>query len=142
LYSTSPMNPRAGHRYIPLQKTLEATVEPNATTGANEQREAVVHMVGIEEPLQPTQSSYRIISTVRSAILLCSIIITNCFCSALICLCLWEFSKIDNLDPWQKRAFNTLSILLSAALSFGIGFLCDQVGFLAKGQFSRVHLTL
>jgi len=121
------MNQGTSHGYNPPPKTPEATV-------ANEKPNAIADPVAeTKEPLQPTQSSYRAISTGRSGIRLGSIIIVNCFCSGFICLCLWYFSKIDDLTRWEKRAFNTLSLLLSAALASGIGFLCDQIGLLARG---------
>ena len=44
------------------------------------------------------------------------------------------YSKIDDLTKWQKREFNTLALLLSAALGFGIGFLFNQVGLMARGK--------
>jgi len=123
-----------GHDYTPLRKSLEADADPNATPGVKQEPKAVVHDAEIQEPLQNTQSSYRAISTVRSAIPLGSIIITNCFCSSLLCLCLWGFSRIDNLNKLEKRGFNALSLLLSATLGFGIGLLCDKIGFLARGK--------
>ncbi|KAF8423525.1 hypothetical protein EV426DRAFT_601855 [Tirmania nivea] len=82
---------------------------------------------------QLTEPSYQSISTVRTAILLCFIIAGNCLCSCFICLCLWGFSKIEDLTRWEKRAFNALSLLLSGALGFGIGFLLNQIGLLARG---------
>jgi len=125
------MNPAASH---PLEKSPDA--DYNAVPRAHEKQNAETDQASveeIEETLHPTKSSYRAISTGRSGILLCSIIIANCFCSIFICLCLWGFSKIDDLTRWEKRSFNTLSLLLSACLSFGIGFLCDHVGLLARG---------
>ena len=88
--------------------------------------------------LAPT---YRAISTTRSAILLGAIIAGNCLCSGFIALCLWGFSTINHLSPWQKRAFNALSLLLSGVLGFGIGFLLDRIGLLARGTLlqSKAH---
>ena len=136
--SISPMNPRTAHCYVYFGKTPEEVIEPNASPEENEKPKVILHVAGSEEPLQPP---YREISTARSATLLSSIIIANCFCSVIICICLWGFSKIDYLDKWQKRGFNTLSLLLSAALGFGIGFLCDQIGLLARGTIlqSKPH---
>ena len=87
------------------------------------------------------EPSYRAISTVRSAITLFYIIAGNCFCSGLICLCLWRFSVIKDLTQSGKRAFNTLALLLSAALGFGIGFLFDRIGLFARGTIlqSKPH---
>ena len=88
-----------------------------------------------EQPLDPplTEPSYSTVSIRRSARLLVPIIAGNCLCSSFICLCLWSFSTIEDLDQWQKRAFNALSLLLSAALGFGIGFLLDRIGLFARG---------
>jgi len=72
-------------------KPYTAKADPQAATKANEKRNIIMH---VAESLQPEQSSYKAISTVHSAILLSSIVIANCFCSACICLCLWAFSKI------------------------------------------------
>ncbi|KAF8423515.1 hypothetical protein EV426DRAFT_115312 [Tirmania nivea] len=82
---------------------------------------------------QLPEPSYSSISIVRSAILLCYIITGNCFCSFFICLCLWGFSKMERLPLWEVRIFNALSLLLSGALGFGIGFLLDRIGLLARG---------
>jgi len=89
------------------------------------------------EPSQLAESSYREISIARSATLLGSIIAGNCLCSGFICLCLWGFSRFKDLSSWEKRAFNTLSLLLTAILGFGIGFLFDQIGLLARGTLLK-----
>jgi len=115
--------------------------EPNTTTRTAKQPNAVPEVIDDqhEESLdpKPTQPSYREISTIRVAIILGSIIAGNCLCSGFICLCLWGFAKIDDLTLWEKRLFNTLSLLLSASLGFGIGLLCDQIGSLARGTLLR-----
>ena len=79
--------------------------------------------------------------TAPSAIPLSYIIAGNCLCSGVICLCFWGFSKIDDLTRWETRTFNALSLLLSAALGFGIGFLYDRIGLFARGTLlqSRAH---
>ena len=41
------------------------------------------------------------------------------------------------MTKWEKRAFNALSLLLSAGLGFGIGFLCDRIGLFARGTILR-----
>ena len=116
---------------FPLQDTPRETEEPNGVTGPAK----------LEEPLQPTQARYRVVSTVHTAKLLLSIIIANGCCSGLICVCLWSFSAIDNLARWEKRSFNTLALLLSTALAFGIGFLFDRILLLARGSIlqSKAH---
>jgi len=128
------MNPRAAQHDTELKKIHEADLyaEPNATPEANEEP-TDMPVRDIEEPLQPNQSLYREISTFRSAVRLYSIIIANCFCSGLICVTLSCFSQIDDLTRLEKRAFNALSLLLSAALAFGIGFLFDEIGLLGRG---------
>ena len=90
---------------------------------------------------QLSEPSYRAISTVRSAIILFYIIAGNCLCSGFICLCLWRFSVINDLTQLEKRTFNALALLLSAALGFGIGFLFDKIGLFARGTFlqSKPH---
>ena len=121
------MNPRTSHHYTPLQKAPETDDDPNATPRENKAPNIIA------ETGLPLQLSYRAVSTIRSAILLSSIIIANCVCSGLLYSCLWHFSEINNLSKSQKRAFNTVSLLLSAALGFGIGFLCNEIGYLVRG---------
>lgn len=106
----------------------------HSDNGANKYPNAAIEDQHQKPPdRQLTEPSYRAISTPRSAILLCYIIAGNCLLSGLICLCLWRFSKVKDFTQWQKRAFNASSLLLSATLSFGIGYLCDQIGLLARG---------
>jgi len=136
-----PMNPRTGHHYISLLDKSEADVNSDFAPGVHEKPNTVPLSAEIEDTLQPTQSPYRVVSTGRSAKLLFSILIANCVCSAFICICLWCFSTIKDLSVWEKRGFNTLSLLLSATLGFGIGFLFDQIGLLARGTLlqSKSH---
>ena len=122
---SSPMNSTTGHHYTRLPKALQSDVADN--------RRNMVAPMPIMEIAELPASSYRAISTVPSRLRLCCIIISNCFRSGCICLCLCGFSNIVDLTQWEKWAFNTLSFLLSAALGFGIGFLFDQVGLLARG---------
>ncbi|KAF8423514.1 hypothetical protein EV426DRAFT_717345 [Tirmania nivea] len=120
---------------VDLHNTSEASEKPNAVA------EVIEDCHG--KPLDPqmTKLFSRASSTTHSAILLCYIIAGNCACSGAICLCLWGFSKIDNFTGWQKRAFNAVALLLSAALGFGIGYLCDSIGLLARGRLlqSKPH---
>lgn len=46
------------------------------------------------------------------------------------------FSKKTHLIVWEKRAFNALS-LFAGGLAFGIGYVCDRVGLLARGTQGR-----
>lgn len=73
------------------------------------------------------------ISISHSALIFCSIIIANLTCIGLICVCLSGFSRFSNLPPWHKRSFNTLFLLLSTSLAFGIGFLMDRIGLVIRG---------
>jgi len=102
--------------------------KPNPAMGLEDQHDE-------KNPDTPSliELSYSPISTLRTADQLCYIIVANCLCSACIVLCLWGFSKIDDLTGREKRAFNALSLLLSAGLSFGVGLLFDRIGLLARG---------
>ncbi|RPB29215.1 hypothetical protein L211DRAFT_864775 [Terfezia boudieri ATCC MYA-4762] len=136
------MDPSTSSGYTQLPQTPKRNptqapkAYPNATTRVNMKPNAAMELEDQhEKPLEPPliELSYRAISIVRSANHLSYIIAANCLCSACICLCLWGFSKIDDLTVWEKRAFNALSLLLSAVLSFGVGFLFDRIGVLARG---------
>lgn len=81
----------------------------------------------------PPSPSYKAISIPRNGAYLFLIILGNAICSGAICICFWHFSQKSHLVPWEKRVFNTLSLLLSAALTLGIGYLCDSIGLLARG---------
>ena len=126
----SPQNPEA---------------DPSATSvAANEENvvpESIEDQHEIPPDLQPSGPSYRGISTIGSVIQLSYIIAGNCLCSSVICICLWGFSKIEDLTLWQKRGFNAISLLLSGVLGFGIGFLLDRIGLLARGTIlqSKSH---
>jgi len=106
---------------------------PTSTTMAEANKKPTSLGFSHEEPPQLAVSSYRTVSIVHSATLLGSIIAGNCLCSGFICLCLWGFSKFEDLSSWEKRGFNTLSLLLIAILGFGIGCLFDQIGVLVRG---------
>ena len=82
---------------------------------------------------QPTEVSYRTISTKHAAILVGYIIAGNCLCSGIICLCLWGFSNKESVTNWERGGFTTLLLLLSVALGFGISSLLDRIGLLARG---------
>lgn len=69
----------------------------------------------------------------RSVIPLFLIFLINCVFCVAICLGLFGFARIPELERWQKRLFNTLALLLSAGLGFGIGCLFDQIGLFARG---------
>ena len=131
LVTTSPMKPTTAHSYSPLQDIPGENGEPNAVTDPTK----------LEGSLKPTQARYTAVSTVQTAKLLFSIIIANCFCSGVICVCLWGFALSNNLAPWEKRGFNTLALLLSTTLAFGIGFLFDRILLLARGSIlqSKAH---
>ena len=103
----------------------------NTSFRENKKSEDAMEQEGLLQPTKP-HGSYSQISIVRSGAWLYLIISANYLISALICICLWGFSKVDNLTLWQKRSFNTSSLLLSASLAIGIGFLFDQIGLLAR----------
>jgi len=81
---------------------------------------------------QLIEPSSREISIRQCALRLGYIIAGNCICSGFICLCLWRFSQIDNLSPWQKCVLNALSLLLSGILGFGVGLLLNRISLLAR----------
>ena len=124
-----------------LQMPQSASIskaDPKATTGSTKEPKAVLEVVNCEDQSPDpdlTSPSYKTVSTVRSAIKYGSIIVGNCLCSGCICLCLRSYSNIDNLSQGEKRAFNAISLLLSASLGFSVGFLFDQIGLLARGTF-------
>ena len=50
----------------------------------------------------------------------------------LLVICLWQFSKSQFLNKWEQRAFNMLSILLSAIASLGLGSLLGYLGSMLR----------
>ncbi|RYP01586.1 hypothetical protein DL765_010851 [Monosporascus sp. GIB2] len=48
--------------------------------------------------------------------------------SILVMAVLYSFSGIDSLTPWERRAFNTLTILLSSLVSLSLGSLLGLLG--------------
>ena len=122
----------------PIQITKTCT-DPRTTAETTREPKRVPEAVNCEGQHEKcmgpylTSPSYKAVSTVRSAIQLGSIIVGNCLCSGCICLCLWGFSRIKDLTQWEKRAFNAMSLLLSAILGFGIGFMFDRIGLLVRG---------
>ena len=101
-------------------QSLEADPYTDPTTWVSEKPNAGHPLY----PLQLNEPSYVVISTVHSAVLQGYIIAGNC---------LWRFSLVKDLTRWEKRAFNAVALLLSTALGFGIGFLFDKIGLLARG---------
>ena len=108
----------------------EGDLPQQSETGPPQTLEAGTESTNSALEAPPTKPSY---SSIPSVISLGYIIVANCICSGTICLCLWGFSTIKHLSEWQKRVFNTSSVLLSAALGFGIAYLCDRIGLLARG---------
>ena len=68
-----------------------------------------------------------------TSLLFFSIISLNSLCCAGICVCLWGFSRIEDLLQWEKRCFNALLLVLNGGLGFGIGLLADRIGLLIRG---------
>ncbi|KAG0633451.1 hypothetical protein HOY80DRAFT_1105449 [Tuber brumale] len=54
------------------------------------------------------------------------------FALVLLVICLWTFSKMQPLSKWEQRLFNTLSILLSATASLGLGSLLGHLGSMLR----------
>jgi len=113
---------------LPSPQAPETSLDYYAITGSTN--------TGIPQ-VPPTEPPHRTSFTIPSILPLCYIIAGNCICSGAICLCLWGFSKVDDLTKLEKRAFNAVSLLLSAGLGFGIGFLCDRIGLFARGTILR-----
>ena len=82
----------------------------------------------------PSANFYRVISTRHYMTVFSAIIFGNLLVSCFICLNLWGFARHDDLTRWEKRTFNSITLLLSGSLGFGIGFLCDRIGLLARGK--------
>ncbi|KAK0668516.1 hypothetical protein QBC41DRAFT_393570 [Cercophora samala] len=53
---------------------------------------------------------------------------SSLFCFAAIIVMLWGFERMGFLDSWERRGFNTLSILLSAFVSLALGSLLTLLG--------------
>ncbi|KAG0137921.1 hypothetical protein HOY82DRAFT_512807 [Tuber indicum] len=50
----------------------------------------------------------------------------------LLAICLWTFSKKHPMSKWEQRSFNTLSILLTAIASLGLGSLLGHLGSMLR----------
>ncbi|KAF8460903.1 hypothetical protein BDZ91DRAFT_831717 [Kalaharituber pfeilii] len=61
------------------------------------------------------------------------IILGNLFCEALFAYTLKHYNDKGVLRKVDRRWFNTISLLLAAALSMGIGYFLDQVGLMLRG---------
>ena len=105
-------------------------VSRSASLRSGSESEAKNH----ENDTTSSRGCYNQISTIRKALELCYIVIGNCICSGLIAVCLLCFSRQPNMSQWSKRSFNTLALLLSGAMGFGIGFLFDRIGIMARGK--------
>jgi hypothetical protein len=64
------------------------------------------------------------------------IVAGNAIGMACFMVTLWRFARIGNLNkdysPWIKRAFNVATMLVTAAVSIGIGAFFDQIGYLVR----------
>ena len=132
-----PEATEAQHSQVPRPIQITKT-DPRTTAETTREPKRVPEAVNCEDQHEKctgplTSPSYKAVSTVRFAIQLGSIILGNCLCSGCICLCLWGFSMVKDLTQWEKRAFNAMSLLLSAILGFGVGFMFDRIGLLARG---------
>ncbi|KAG0635123.1 hypothetical protein HOY80DRAFT_1094809 [Tuber brumale] len=54
------------------------------------------------------------------------------FSLVLLVICLREFSQLQALSKWEQRTFNTLSILLTAIASLGLGSLLRHLGSMLR----------
>ncbi|KAF8456809.1 hypothetical protein BDZ91DRAFT_800895 [Kalaharituber pfeilii] len=61
------------------------------------------------------------------------IILFNLLCEFLFAYTLKHYGAKRVLHSMERRVFNALVILLAAAISTGIGFLIDQVGYMLRG---------
>ncbi|KAG0633223.1 hypothetical protein HOY80DRAFT_930306 [Tuber brumale] len=50
----------------------------------------------------------------------------------LLMICLWTFSKKHPMSKWEQRSFNTLSILLTAIASLGLGSILGHLGSMLR----------
>ncbi|KAG0137923.1 hypothetical protein HOY82DRAFT_597189 [Tuber indicum] len=50
----------------------------------------------------------------------------------LLVICLWTFSKKHPMSKWEQRSFNTLSLLLTAIASLGLGSLVGHLGSMLR----------
>ncbi|KAG0633224.1 hypothetical protein HOY80DRAFT_653717 [Tuber brumale] len=68
----------------------------------------------------------------RNRILLARGFSLTFFALILLVVCLWAFSKKHPMSKWEQRSFNTLSILLSASISLGLGSLLGHLGSMLR----------
>ncbi|KAG0634072.1 hypothetical protein HOY80DRAFT_929240 [Tuber brumale] len=54
------------------------------------------------------------------------------FSLVLLVICLRQFSQLQPLSKWEQRLFNTLSILLTAIASLGLGSLLGHMGSMLR----------
>ncbi|KAG0137926.1 hypothetical protein HOY82DRAFT_582775 [Tuber indicum] len=68
----------------------------------------------------------------RNRILLARGFSLTFFALVLLMICLWAFSKEHPLSKWEQRSFNTLSILLTASASLGLGSHLGHLGSMLR----------
>jgi hypothetical protein len=56
----------------------------------------------------------------------------TCLTIILLVICLYLYSKIENLNKWHQRGFNTLAILLTGTMSICIGSLLGYLGCMIR----------
>ncbi|KAF8537135.1 hypothetical protein BDD12DRAFT_691987, partial [Trichophaea hybrida] len=56
----------------------------------------------------------------------------TCLTIILLVICLYLYSKIENLNKWHQREFNTLAILLTGTMSICIGSLLGYLGCMIR----------
>ncbi|KAG0634071.1 hypothetical protein HOY80DRAFT_1100964 [Tuber brumale] len=68
----------------------------------------------------------------RNRILLARGFSLTFFALVLLVICLWAFSNMHPMSKWEQRSFNTLSILLTAIASLGLGSLVGHLGSMLR----------
>ncbi|PWW74783.1 hypothetical protein C7212DRAFT_353404 [Tuber magnatum] len=68
----------------------------------------------------------------RNLIVLVQRFLLTFFALVLLVVCLWGFPKMQPMSQWQQRFFNTLSILLTAVASLGLGSLLGHLGSMLR----------
>ncbi|KAG0634073.1 hypothetical protein HOY80DRAFT_1061535 [Tuber brumale] len=84
---------------------------------------------GSKGPLKPFSSNNQLR---RNRILLARGFSITFFAFVLLVICLWAFSKKHPMSKWEQRSFNTLSILLTAIASLGLGSLLGHLGSMLR----------
>ncbi|CUS15585.1 unnamed protein product [Tuber aestivum] len=82
-----------------------------------------------KRPLKPFNSKNQ---SHRNIVVLVQRFFLTSFSLASLVVSLWAFSRIHQLSKWEQRSFNTLSILLTAIASLGLGSLLGHLGSMLR----------